>query len=330
MNFTVVLIFRKKLPQFNSIEEIFFNLHEEFKKHISVTKVEMPCAGAGWKDILSNLKYSRENKSGLTHITGHINYVSLATGRNTILTVHDIGSALQGSFLHKSLIKMFWFWMPALLVKKITVISETSRRELISIIPFAKNKTVVVHNPVNSKLKFAPKVFNSQNPLILHIGTKPNKNLGKTIAALRGIKCRLLVIGTLSEEQLQLLQVHKINYRNIKHVPFAKIKAAYEECDLLSFATLYEGFGMPVIEAQAVGRPVLSSNVSSIPEIAGKGACLVNPGSIKEIRAGLLKIIQDKAYRNELIRNGQENVKRFQIEEIAAQYLQLYKEMANV
>ena len=128
---------------------------------------------------------------------------------------------------------------------------------------------------------------------------------------------------------MQLLEQNKINYRNKQFVPFSEIKAAYEECDMLSFVSLYEGFGMPVIEAQAVGRPVLSSNVASIPEVAGNGALLVDPTDVTAIRAGIMQIIEDDQFRTKLINRGRENVKRFQIEKIAAQYKELYEEVAH-
>lgn len=324
------LIFRKRLPQFNSVEEIFLDLFSEFQNKTAVKKIEMPKAGAGLKDIIHNLRYTKKNRSAINHVTGHVNYVSLGTGSNTILTIHDIGSALQGNLLKIFFIKIMWFWLPAIVVEKITVISEFSKQELCKLVPFARKKIVVIHNPVNSTLQYCPKPFNSNHPLVLHIGTKPNKNLERTIMALEGIKCTLLVVGSLSENQVQLLKKHRISYTNKKHLPFSEIKAAYEACDLVSFVSLYEGFGMPVIEAQAVGRPILTSTIEPIMEVAGKGACLVNPESTEEIRAGFMKIINDEACREELVMKGRENVKRFHIDKIAAQYLQLYKEVANV
>ncbi len=327
--FKLTLIFRKRLPQFNSIEEIFLQLLEQFKRQLDVHHIEVPNSGADPKSAFKNLQFISKNKNQINHITGHINYGALALGRKGILTVHDIGSAFYGASLHKLYIKIFWFWLPALMVRKITVISHFSKKELSELIPFAKNKIVVIHNPVNSNLQHCPKPFNKENPVLLHIGTKSNKNLERTIEALEGIKCRLIIIGALSEEQANLLARYKINYTSRKHLPFSEIKAVYEECDLVSFVSLYEGFGMPVIEAQKVGRPVLTSSIEPITEVAGDAACLVNPESVEEIRQGFLKIINDKDFREKLVEKGRENVKRFQLKEIASQYLQLYKEVAD-
>ena len=194
----VTLILRKKLPQFNSIENIFVDLLQEFRNKTEVEKLEVPNSGAGLKNIFENLKYTWQKKSQFNHITGHVNYLALVTGRNTILTIHDIGSSFYGGKIHQLFIKLIWYYLPCLLVKKITVISEFSRQELIKLVPYSKNKIQVISNPVNSDLAYRSKNFNKVNPLILHIGTKSNKNLERTIQALEGIKCRFLIIGELT------------------------------------------------------------------------------------------------------------------------------------
>ncbi|MCZ2844935.1 MAG: glycosyltransferase family 1 protein [Candidatus Bathyarchaeota archaeon] len=323
------MVFRKRLPQFNSIEEIFLNLYKELQKKTTINKIEVPESGAALGSMFRNLRFTRSHRAGITHITGHVNYISLAAGRKTILTVHDSGSALYGNPIHRLFKKILWFWLPALFVKKITVVSGFSKKELSKLIPFAKKKIAVIHNPVNSILEYRPKSFLNDKPLILQIGTKSNKNLEGTIKALTNIHCTFLIIGELSKKQMELLEEYRIDYTNKKHLTFSEIKRAYEECDLVSFISLYEGFGMPVIEAQAVGRPVITSAIEPMLEVAGKGACFVDPECPEDIRTAILKIIQEKGYRDDLIQKGLENVKRFQIEEIAEQYLELYKKLAN-
>ena len=84
---------------------------------------------------------------------------------------------------------------------------------------------------------------------------------------------------------------------------------------------------MPIVEANAVGRPVVTSNVASMPEVAGNAACLVNPFDTESIRTGILRVIEDAAYRSELIAYGRINAKRFDADNIANQYLAIYQEM---
>src|SRR5690606_4335206 len=154
---------------------------------------EMPYKGAGPRSVFLNLIFAYKHRGEINHITGHVNYLTLVTGRKTVLTVHDIGSAFYGNRIHRLLIKTFWFWIPALFVKRITVISEFTKRELSTLIPFAKHKIRVIHNPIAPEIKENQKIFDLERPLILLIGTKPNKNLERTLAALKDIPCSLLI-----------------------------------------------------------------------------------------------------------------------------------------
>ena len=315
------------MPQFHSIEGVFEGVIKELGKVAQTLRIEVPFEGAGPRSIVGNLNFARKQKGEINHITGHVNYLALVASRKTVLTVHDIGSAFYGNVVHRLLIKTFWFWIPALFVKRITVISEFTKGELSALIPFAQHKIRVIHNPISPIIKEKPKIFNSYKPLILLIGTKPNKNLERTLEALHGIPCTLLIIGQLTEHQRTLLTVFSLEYENKFAIPDGEVLASYEKCDLLCFASTYEGFGMPIIEAQATWRPVITSNIGVMPEVAGDGACFVNPMDIQSIREGVIKIINDKTYREELLTKGLENLKRFQVEKIAQEYLAVYREL---
>jgi len=92
----------------------------------------------------------------------------------------------------------------------------------------------------------------------------------------------------------------------------------------------YEGFGLPIVEANAVGRPVITSNVCSMPEVAGDAAFLVDPFDVEDIRRGVLLLINDSHLRRDLVRRGFLNVRRFSIESVATQYRSLYDELSSV
>jgi glycosyltransferase involved in cell wall biosynthesis len=98
---------------------------------------------------------------------------------------------------------------------------------------------------------------------------------------------------------------------------------------MLLFASTYEGFGLPIIEAQAVGRPVITSDLCSMPEAAGGAACLVDPYDVAAIRQAVLRVMEDHEYRDDLIARGLVNVERFRASKVAAQYAQLYRTVAG-
>lgn len=210
---------------------------------------------------------------------------------------------------------------------RITTISYFSKKQVLELAPWARKKITVIYNPVNSILEKKTKKFNSEYPVILHLGTKQNKNLDRTVLALVDIPCKLVIVGILNKEQLEILKMSKIDFENHVNIPFTHIKELYEYCDLVAFISLYEGFGMPIIEAQKVGRAVITSDRSSIPEVANNTALMVDPENIEAIHAGFKKLINDDYFRNQLIEEGFKNVKRFDINNIANQYLELYKKL---
>jgi glycosyltransferase involved in cell wall biosynthesis len=100
----------------------------------------------------------------------------------------------------------------------------------------------------------------------------------------------------------------------------------YLNSDILVFASTYEGFGMPIIEAQACGVAVVTSNLSSMPEVGGKeSAVYVDPYDVLSIRNGVLKLMQEVSFREQVIARGFENVKRFDPATISNMYLELYR-----
>lgn len=93
--------------------------------------------------------------------------------------------------------------------------------------------------------------------------------------------------------------------------------------DIFLFPSMYEGFGLPILEAQSVGLPLITSCISSMPEVAGKGAILVSPHNSKEIAGAMIRIITDENLRNDLIEKGRENLKRFSWKDCAKKTLEI-------
>ena len=327
MNNKVHFISRRRLPQYNSIEELFNTIQSEVSKTILTSNQELRYSGASLMTMLKNFKSVQNDKNTIIHITGDVHYMAIQIGHKTVLTIHDIGSALKGSFFNRFYIKLFWFWLPALFVKRITVISEFTKLELIKTIPFAKKKIRVVYNPINSLFTKNDYVFNDKMPTLLCMGTKVNKNLKLIFESVKDLDCQLHIVGKLSKIQLIQLKDYNIKYKNSYNLTIEEIIEIYQNCDILCFPSTYEGFGMPIIEAQAIGRPVITSNYGAMQEIAQNSACLVNPNESHSIKNGIERIISNPQYRESLVEKGFENIKRFQLDKIVKQYINIYKEL---
>jgi glycosyltransferase involved in cell wall biosynthesis len=119
------------------------------------------------------------------------------------------------------------------------------------------------------------------------------------------------------------------SYELASSLSFEELIQKYRQADVLMLCSTLEGFGMPIIEAQAIGRAVITSNCSSMPEVAGDGALLVDPLSVKSMREGLRKLISDSDLREKLIQKGFENVKRFDPKNISDKYFDLYQSLIH-
>lgn len=278
---------------------------------------------------LYNMFEAAAKQADVNHVTGDVHYlVLLLRRRRTILTVHDCVTIERLRGIRRWLFRLIWYRIPVRRCAVVTVVSEATRRELLRHVDCAEGKVRVVYDCLTPEFIKSPKDFNSKSPLLLQIGTTPNKNLERLAMALKDVPCRLRVIGHLSESQLGALEENAVNFSSRAGVTDAELLREYVASDMVTFVSTYEGFGMPIIESNAIGRPVITSNLLSMPEIAGAAACLVDPFDVRSIRAGIERIIQDRDYRTGLIEAGYRNVQRFRSEVIANEYAELYHEVA--
>lgn len=270
------------------------------------------------------------HQRAITHVTGDINFAVLGAARkNALITVLDCGFLNRRTGMSRWILKKLWLDWPIAWSTKVTTISHAMKDEICQFTGCSAEKIQVIPVAISERFARSPADFCTTYPRILHVGTAPNKNLNRLCDAIAGIPCKLVVVGQISAETKQLLISKQIDYENHVGLSLDELIKQYELCDILAFVSTYEGFGMPILEAQAVGRPVITGNVSSMPEVAGDGACLVDPFDSHAIRSGLQRIIQDEAYRTSLIESGFENVKRFNAEAIAEQYWELYREFLS-
>jgi glycosyltransferase involved in cell wall biosynthesis len=325
----ITYIFRKRLPTVFSIEKIYDALFAQFARSgLEVHRLELPYTSTGLLAVFRNAWFvARRLRGGHVHITGDVHYAALFRPlASTVITIHDCVVLQRGKGLKRLILWLLWFWLPARTASAVTVVSAQIKDELLKTVRIEPSKISIIPNFVDPAFVGVERPFASQKPRILHIGTTPNKNLSRVIAALRDTACELVIIGPLTAPQLHELHDHRVTFENFVGIDHAAVRELYANADIISFPSTYEGFGMPILEGQAVGRPILTSDLEPMRSVAGTGgAMFVDPRSVQAIREGFAALMADSALRSRLVAAGKENCSRFTLEAITASYLALYR-----
>jgi glycosyltransferase involved in cell wall biosynthesis len=314
-----------------SLEFIFADVRNRLQNQIEAKTVYCKYESSGlFKRAYNVFQAFRNQGKQITHVTGDVNYIgALLTKRKTIHTVLDCVFLKNTSGLKYKILKYFWMDLPIRKSQFVTAISESTKTEILKYTNCDSNKIVVIPVAISNRYQPYAKETISDKPVILQLGTAPNKNIDILIEAIKDIDCKLIIVGAHHQQYENLLKEHKIDYQYLQGLSDGEILNLYQQCDIVSLVSTYEGFGMPILEGQAVGRVVITANLFSMPEVGGNGAHYVDPYNVVEIKEGIQKLIADENYRNTLIQNGFENVKRFDAQHIANQYLELYKKVVS-
>ncbi|UFH55369.1 glycosyltransferase family 1 protein [Spirosoma sp. KNUC1025] len=318
----------------HSIESLFGTLQEVVEKQsgVPVKAVHLPFISQGIRSIWRNLRFVTRLNADVFHITGDIHYAALALpSSQTILTIHDcvtLKTNLRRP-VRFAFFWLFWYYLPIRRAAVVTSVSEKTRQELIQYVGSVARKVTVVPNCYDPACLYQPMFVLKDSPQLLQIGTAPHKNLSNLIAAIRGIDCILSIVGPLSEKIIAELDQHSITYRHYVNLRRDEIIQLFRDCTIVTFISTYEGFGMPILEANAIGRPVITSNLSPMCDVAAGSAHLVNPTNVTSIRQGILQLIHDSTYRQCLIDAGLKNVQRYSAVTVADQYITLYHQLQS-
>lgn len=308
-----------------SVGKVFRPIEKEMAKYAQVNSLELPIANYSLKGLWKNVSFLRNHLK--THqyeavlITGTENYLlPFISSAKKVVVVHDVKSFFNNVSGVRKKIKELMFIKVLGKADKIVSISEQTEKEL-------KDygfRSCVIYDPVSPTFTYVEKVPNKECPIVLHIGTNPNKNLHNTILALKGLKCFLRIVGMLSSEDIKLLHDNEIEYFSRSNISDEELLEEYRSCDIVNFPSLYEGFGMPIIEGQAIGRVVVTSKISPMKDVAGGASVLVDPHDVLSIRKGYLEAINKG---DKYIEKGLKNVKRFTVPFITSQYFNLIRDV---
>ncbi len=272
----------------------------------------------------------------------NINNLSLKDKKKLVVTVHDLSFAVIPEYY--DLKRRLWHW--SLCYKKllrradkIIAVSEYTKQDVVRELGVPEERVEVIYQGVDhtrfhsglnvDKLRAVRNKYNLPGEFILYMGTlEPRKNLVGLIQAFENMstKIHLVIAGKpgwkfrsifdAAKRSLKKNNIHFLGFVEESDKPYM-LKLAR----VFAFPSLYEGFGLPVLEAMAVGTPVVTSSVTSLPEVVGDAGLLVNPYNIEEITFALDQLLTDEGLRLRLTEKGLLRAKQFSWEKTAEQTL---------
>jgi glycosyltransferase involved in cell wall biosynthesis len=239
---------------------------------------------------------------------------------------------------------------------RILAVSQFTKKDIQRLFKIPDAKVEVVYNAIDERFReghateadreFIAERYQTNYPFILYAGRiSPHKNVIRIIEAFSALKTELEKDGKLPDLKLIIIGDEVSRHPDLRRtvikggvqndvrflgfVPIEVLRTFYDVAKVFVFPSLYEGFGLPPLEAMAHGTPVVTSNTSSLPEVVGNGAVLVNPENVFEIMRALHRVLVDQPLREKMKRRSLEQSKRFSWESSARRVLQVYREIAE-
>ncbi|MGD0436132.1 MAG: glycosyltransferase family 1 protein [Bryobacteraceae bacterium] len=320
------------------------------------------------KSGLAQLGYSaflRRIEADLFHMP--LNAVPLWMPKPYLVTIHDMSTLLFANEPgYRNSLRRFYLRRGLLRADRVIAVSSATRHDVVSVLGIPASRIRVVYNAPDPVFRPLPDASNAPGsedgyppeiqlvleryrihyPFLLYVGrTNPQKNIPRLVeafAVLRGEiqdqeryrDLRLIIIGDEISQNPALRQAviqsrMEGSVRFLGFVPIETLRAFYQAAAAFVFPSLYEGFGLPPLEAMACGAPVICSGVSSLPEVVGDAVITVNPENVFDIARGMREVLLDAELRRRLIGRGFEQVRKFSWDRTATQVFQAYEDIAS-
>jgi glycosyltransferase involved in cell wall biosynthesis len=266
----------------------------------------------------------------------------------SVVTIHDLIYIRYPEYFRKIDRTIYdrKFRYSCRVANRIHAISEQTKRDLVEFFSVPEEKITVIYQSVNpvfyetvdQTLKHQlRKKFQIPERFILSVGTvESRKNLMALLEGMVSAKVYLplVVVGKLTKYHQKVQKfieadLNRLQVIVLPHIPDDELAALYQMAEVMVYPSKFEGFGLPVAEAQASGCPVITSNISSLPEAGGDAAIYINPEKPEEIGHAIKSLLADKKLRKSLIAKGKINAQRFTPEKYIAQLKQLYNSVLN-
>lgn len=258
----------------------------------------------------------------------------------SVVTVHDLNFKAFGHLLPlpRRVALSSFCYASCRSAHAVVAVSEFTRRALIRELGLARHKVAMIYE-AGARLNLAVSNFAGLPPhyIVAFGGRFPNKNIGRLLVAFARIADQivqnLVIIGEVHKSFAQvwydLPEGARKRIRWLGSLTNEEVASVLRGSDAYVHPSIYEGFGMPIVEAQALGIPVVASSVSAIPEIGGDGAKYFDPFSVEDIAAALGEVLLSQQFRDELRQRGAVNARRFSWDRTARKTLELYKSLCN-
>jgi glycosyltransferase involved in cell wall biosynthesis len=279
------------------------------------------------------------------------NYILPAALRcPSVVTVHDL--AFFDRSVHRLRSYLYLSVLATMAIRRATrivCVSDYTRRQLVARFPSASERVRVIGEGVDARFCPQPEAaihrfrrrFGLVDPYVLFVGTiEPRKNIPRLIEAFSAAVAghafphRLIIAGGKGWMNGAVRAAYDASPVRDRiyfagYVPDDQLAAAYAGADIFAYPSLHEGYGLPPLEAMACGTPVLTSNVTSIPEVVGDAALLVDPLETAQIADGLASLMRNRMLREDLAEAGIERARQFSWADVAARMIEVYREAAG-